>query len=61
MAAVLLGSNHLVNAQVQYTDIEPNFVIDDEDDYLFIDIDLDGIDDFSFGMGTFLYYWFWNN
>ena len=40
MAAVLLGSNHLVNAQVQYTDIEPNFVIDDEDDYLFIDINL---------------------
>ena len=55
MAAVLLGSNHLVNAQVQYTDIEPNFVIDDEDDYLFIDINLDGIDDFLFAIGLLSY------
>ncbi|MEZ5051641.1 MAG: T9SS type A sorting domain-containing protein [Chitinophagales bacterium] len=55
MAAVLLGSHHLVNAQVQYTDIDPDFVIDDEDGYIFLDIDDNGTDDFVLGMGELTY------
>lgn len=55
MAAVLLGSNHIANAQVQYTDIDPDFVIDDEDDYIFLDIDDNGTDDFLLAMGVLTY------
>lgn len=55
MAAVLLGSNYMANAQVQYTDVDPDFVIDDEDDYIFLDIDDNGTDDFLLAIGELTY------
>jgi hypothetical protein len=55
MAAVLLGSNHLANAQVQYTDVDPDFVINDTDDFIFLDIDANGSDDFLMAMGELIY------
>ena len=56
MAVALLGSFHESLAQVQYTDVDPDFVIDDEDDLLFLDIDGNDTDDFIFGIGALTYY-----
>jgi len=55
MAVALLGSYHESLAQVQYTDVDPDFVLDDEDDYIFLDIDENGTDDFLIAMGVLTY------
>lgn len=55
MAAVLLGGHQLADAQVNYTDIDPDFIIDDEDDFIFLNIDENGTDDFLLAMGVLTY------
>jgi len=50
---------HNVLAEVQYTDIEPDFIVDGDGEVFALDIDLDGVDDFRFSHHKGFYYNDW--
>ena len=57
-SAVFLQTQ-VVNAQVQYFDIEPDILLDENADLFLLDIDQDGINDFKFRHNEGIYYTDW--
>ena len=51
LANSIIGAGSVIQAQVSYTNIEPDIVVDTVTEYLFLDINEDGDDDFLIGMG----------